>query len=276
MPAKVTLCLLLTCATTAASASAQSQTTLRESAQQTPAQPRKSSHAADPARLLKAISSLESGDFAPFDVEIIAESNAVQAIPLLETQFERSKDPIIKEKIANALVRLGKRNGPYWDFMVDRANQVLKDGPPTPFKYDASGKALAEPPQNFIEWAKRHRMSLQQALDDATIEAPAAIINLGSSDDERAVPILREALASENDFVKVEAANGLAALHDTASVPDIVEACANAPEQVAASLARSLVYFDDPAAQHAVDTYLPESTAQELREARANGKTPYN
>jgi len=245
--------------------------------QQTPTQSQRPPLATDPATLQRAIAKVEKGDFGPVDIAIIVRWHAVQAIPSLETQFERSKDPNTKERIADALVRLGKKNGPYLDFMVDHARQVLKDVPPTPVDFDAGGTAeSAGPSKRLIEWANKHHMSVQQAWDDAIFQAPGTIMRLGYSDDARAIPILREALTSENDLVKIAAAQGLAELHDTKSVPAIIRACENAPKEVATQIARWLVYFDDPAAQRAVDKYVPKSTAQELREARAHGKTPYH
>ena len=41
------------------------------------------------------------------------------------------------------------------------------------------------------------------------------------------------------------------------------------------SIVRELV-FDDVTAQRAVDVYVPKNMAQEIRTARAHGKTPYN
>jgi hypothetical protein len=230
----------------------------------------------DPASVPIAISRVEKGDFAPVDVEIIARWHAVQAIPLLESQFERSKDPDTKGKIANALVRLGKKNGPYWDFLVDQARRVLQDEPPAPVDYDASGRAIPDQPsKRFIEWADKHHMSVEQAFNNSVFEAPGTILELGTSDDARAIPILRKALRSQNQLIEMQAALGLAELHDTDSVPEIIKACEKAPKEAASAIARSLVYFDDPAAQRTVDTYMSKSAAQALRDARAHGKTPY-
>ncbi|HEU5400130.1 MAG TPA: HEAT repeat domain-containing protein [Terriglobales bacterium] len=238
--------------------------------QQAPTQSQGSPSTAD------AISNVEKGNFSSVDIAIIVRRHAVQAIPSLETQFNRSKDPTTKERIADALIRLGEKNAPYWDYVINRARQVLGDAPPTPIEYDASGTvASTEPSKRLIEWANKHHISIQQAWYDAMFDAPGAIKVLGIYDDARAIPILREALISENDFIKIAAAQGLAELHDTASIPTIIKVCQNAPKEAASSIAQSLIYFDDPAAQRAVDVYVPANTAQELRKARAHGKTPF-
>ena len=46
----------------------------------------------------------------------------------------------------------------------------------------------------------------------------------------------------------------------------MIDACQRGPEAVAAGIARALVYFDDPRAQSAVDTYLPQDLANAFRE----------
>ena len=245
-------------------------------AQSTPtAQTQKPSYGNDPSSVAIAISKVESGDFYLPDVEIIAKFHAVQAIPALERQFERSTDPETKGKIANALLRLGKQDGPYWDYLAAEANKVLADVPPTPMQFDADGKALPTPSKELTAWAKEHNLSDADAMREAIFDAPGVFMELGSSDDHRAIPILRRALAAKNAFIEATAARGLAELHDTESVPEIIRDCENAPKALAVAIALQLVYFDDPAAQQAVDKYLPAYQARELREERAKGKTPF-
>ncbi len=103
---------------------------------------------------------------------------------------------------------------------------------------------------------------------------PAGIGFLAQTMDKRAIPILRQALLSHNYMVEIVAANGLAKLQDKDSVPLIIEACRHAPSDAANVIAESLVYFDDPNAQNAVDTYLTKDQARSMREARAKRKKP--
>ena len=102
--------------------------------------------AAEPTTVQGAISNVEKGRFSRMDIAIIIRSHAVRGIPALESQFTRNRDPQIKTWIADALVRLGKKDGLYWNFMEERARQVLQDAPPTPVTYDASGKAVSAKP----------------------------------------------------------------------------------------------------------------------------------
>jgi hypothetical protein len=58
---------------------------------------------------------------------------------------------------------------------------------------------------------------------------------------------------------------------DRDSVPLIKDACQKAHPGSAEMIATSLVYFDAPEAQRAVDKYVPPETATICREKRARG-----
>jgi PBS lyase HEAT-like repeat len=78
-------------------------------------------------------------------------------------------------------------------------------------------------------------------------------------------------------MIEIAAAEGLAELQDKESIPLIIQACERAPAEAAGVIAQSLVYFDDPEAQGAVDRYIPKDRSKILREARAQGKkTPWS
>jgi HEAT repeat protein len=98
------------------------------------------------------------------------------------------------------------------------------------------------------------------------------LVFLASTGDRRAVPLLRQGLLSPNHQIEYAAAVGLAELQDKDSIPFILEACKIAPEAVAPAIGESLVYFDDPEAQKAVDRYVPKERARILREGKVAGK----
>ncbi len=72
------------------------------------------------------------------------------------------------------------------------------------------------------------------------------------------------------------AAKGLAVIQDEGSIPLIIEACKRAHPGDAIPIAESLIYFNDDDAQAGADLYLPREYSRALREARANGKTPFH
>lgn len=207
----------------------------------------------------------------------IARQGQVGAVPMLEEKFGRTKDALDKAHIASALVRLGDKKDIYWDFLVKQATVAIESGIPDIFAYDSQGKLIGGPSQEFTAWAQAHNLSLAAAQEQA-ISFLGAVMALAVTMDWRAVPLLRQALSARDYMIQSSAAEGLAAIQDKESIPLIVDAVKKAPAEAGAVIARSLVYFDDPEAQSAVDKYVPKDSAKVLREDRAarGMKTPWD
>ena len=231
-------------------------------------EPNKASYARDPANLPDAIAKVKSGDFSTGHVEMIAMAGAVQAIPILEVQYSRANDSLNKGELASALVRLGDKDNTYWDFLVENATSGLQTDAPPPLRRDSQPR----PSQDFIDWAKAHNTTTDEALS-SLYNSALALSFVAKSGDPRALPLLRRGLSSPYFITQAFAAEGLARLQDKESIPLIIDACKKALPAGAAAIAKSLVYFDEPEAQRAVDTYIPKNMARLYREARANGKT---
>ena len=234
----------------------------------------------DKASVAKAVARVRSGDFLGIDLDLIRRAGAVEAIPALEAQFARTQELQDKANIASTLVRLGDKDTSYWDFLAKLATPVLESDAPDFLSYDAQGKSLPGPSPEFIVWAKAHNVPPNgpagNAGENAVYWSPGKVAVLGSTGDARAIPLLRQALSSPNHMVEIVAAQALAEMQDKESIPTIIEACKRAPAEVAELIADSLVYFDDPSAQNAVDRYVPKDRAKVLRDAKAQGKsTPW-
>jgi HEAT repeat protein len=239
--------------------------------QQTQSDANKPEAAPDKAAVSDAIARVKSGDFAPVHVETIAAAGAVEAIPILKEQFARSHDWLIKMKLASALVRLGgDQDDIYWEFLAKQATIAVESDAPDFMNTDPQAKTSAGPSPEFTAWANAHKLDAQEAGRNAMYR----IMLLSLTRDRRAIPLLRQGLLSPSHEIEYMAALGLAELQDKDSIPLILQACKIAPEAVAPAIAESLVYFDDPGAQEAVDTYVPKERARILREAKAAGQKP--
>lgn len=232
-------------------------------------------YAADPANLPDAIGKVKSGDFAPVHLEMIATFHAVEAVPALKKQFNRAQDNLDRAQIASVLVRLGEKDGVYWDFLVGYATKALDANPPGPTDLGPEASAQADPPPEVVQWAKDNNVPIKDVGEELVFKMPSAVMMLALTGDERGIPVLRRALSSRDAMIQDTAAEGLALANDKDSVPLIIEACEKAPRGTAASIARALVYFDDPDAQKAVDKFMPENAARVYRESRAKGKRPF-
>jgi hypothetical protein len=241
--------------------------------QTTQNQDEKLAYGVDKANVPDAIAKIKSGEFAAIHVDMVARAGAVEAIPSLKQQFVRVDDPLLKAKIAAAIVRLGDKDDTYWNFLVALATPALESDAPDFVSYDSQGKPVSEPSPEFVAWADAHNLPHAGLLEESKYLLPGKVMLLGWSRDSRAIPLLRRALSSTNYMIEIAAAMGLAEIRDKGSIPFIVDACKNAPADAAAAIAESLVYFDDDAAQGAVDRYIRKDTAKIYRDARVRGKT---
>ena len=238
------------------------------------AQSGKLPYGVDRANVPDAIAKVKSGEFFGVHVDLIANAGAVEAIPVLEEQFRRVQDPRLKDKIAAALVRLGDKDDIYWDFLVKEARVALESDAPNFVSFDDRGKAVGGPSPEFEMWIKRHGGSADDsaAAEDSIYFLPGRVILLGWSRDPRAVLYLRQGLSSPNYMIEIAAAKGLAEIGDENSIPLIINACQKAPKEVAEAMAESLVYFDDDAAQSAVDRFIDKESAKIYRDDKASGR----
>jgi hypothetical protein len=229
-----------------------------------------------PDAVAMAISQVESGNFTMAAVDQIAKAHAVQAIPILEKQFVvASEEANLKGKIASALVRLGDNNDIYWNYLVEQATEAVNSDLPFPTARDSQGVPIrGQVSPEFIAWIKAHNIP-PEAVGELWFSLPGKVILLAETRDPRGIPLLRRALQSPDFLIAAMAAKGLALIQDKASIPLIISACKRPYPDESEAIAQSLIYFDDAKAQSAADLYLPKEAAQLLREARANGKTPF-
>ena len=240
------------------------------SGQEAQSQAEKLAYGADKANVPDAIAKVKSGEFAAVHVDMIARAGAVEAVPVLKEQFGRVSDPLLKAKIAAALVRMKHdADNTYWNFLTEFAKPALESDAPDFANYDSEGKAVAGPSAEFQTWARVHN----QPTEDPVYIDTAGVIFLGWSRDPRAIPMLRGALLAPNHMIETFAALGLAEIGDQDSIPFIIAACKKAPAEPAAVIARALVYFDDNSAQSAVDQFIPKDIAKIERGAKARGET---
>jgi PBS lyase HEAT-like repeat len=237
------------------------------SAQNGPAAPSQSD------QLATSIARAKSGNVDTYDVEIIAEAGAVQAIPSLEEQFGRTTDVDTKTKIANGLVRLGDKHNTYWNYLLEQTTLAVDSDVPDALFSDPLGKTVDQNSE-LQAWAQAHNVSANTAAQSALYDLPGKVLELADTGDPRGIPLLRRALQSRNYMIAVWAAKGLAQIQDKNSIPLIIAACQGAPTGFASEIAKSLIWFDDPRAQTAVDTYMPREHAKIFRDARAQGMKP--
>jgi hypothetical protein len=223
-------------------------------------------------QLATAIARAKSGDIDVVDVELIAEAGAVQAIPSLEAQFARVTDIKTKTKIAAGLVRLGDKDNTYWNYVEEQAALAVNSDIPDAVFSESQGKWMGRALSPELQaWADAHHVDANTAGIDSRYDYPGKVLLLAETGDPRGIPLLRRALQARDYMIVTIAAKGLAQIQDKDSIALIIGACQRAPTGSNSAIAMSLIWFDDPRAQAAVDTYVPKEGAKIFRDARAQG-----
>ena len=105
-------------------------------------------------KIAAAIDALKSGDLLGADIDLLAKSGAVQAIPELKKQFELTADEKDKGRLAAALVRLGDKDPAWWNYLTEKAGEAINSDVPDIRQFDANGKtSSSEPSPKFLAWA---------------------------------------------------------------------------------------------------------------------------
>ena len=172
-------------------------------------------------KVRSVIDSLKQGVYGPATQEQIAEAQAGQLVPILETRFVTSQDAVVKARVARALVDLGDKGNAYWDFLVQQAKLAIESDAPSSQCYSSTN---CTGHSAYVAWARAHNvpedtkaeMELQWLLEER--------VQLVFGD-PRGISLLREALKSPNINVVWAGADGLTRAHDKDSIPLIVEAC---------------------------------------------------
>jgi HEAT repeat protein len=223
------------------------------------------------------VGSVKSGDYGAATVDQLARLGAVRAVPLLKAQFNAQADPILKDAIASALVRLGVRDETYWRYVMDQARPALESDAPFAWAFDSEGKLIKNRvPDDLVAWAKLHSVSVEEVRRAQIYDLPGRITLLAVTGDLRGLSPLRRGLQSPNYYIEAQAARGLAKLRDSDSVPLIIIACKKAPAEFAPLIARALVYFNDAQAQQAAKQFVPSAILEDLRRRiRQHGSDPF-
>ena len=214
------------------------------------------------------------------DVRLLAQAGATAGIPTLKQEFAVTTDTWLKLVIAGALVRLGDRDAVYWDFLADEAKKALENDAPPFFILDSEGNVVpgqGQFPAEFVAWAKAHNLEPAVAAQDQIYELPRHFVYLAETGDPRGRELLRMGLKSRNSMIQSFAVRGLAKLQDKESIPLIIEAAKTSPRYMTVQFGKSLLFFDDPQAQSAAETFISDKRRiEELRRLiREHGADPF-
>ncbi len=191
-----------------------------------------------------------------------------RAIPALRNAFETQTQPLTRQFIAAALVRLGETDQKYFDYVAGRARKAVNSDIPFSSRsvtaLAASDSGDFEESEEVRSWAKAHNVPIVQAVWNATVEIPGAVQALAVARDRRSVPILIEGLQSPNVLVVQEAAFGLARMHETSAIDPIIASGQRLDTKNRPWMAKPLLYFSSKKAQEAASFMIGDSSRLQL------------
>jgi HEAT repeat protein len=145
----------------------------------------------------------------------------------------------------------------YFDEIASYALASISSAMPPLYMYDTEGNDARDPNPALVSWCTKNHREIAECMT-AAMAAAAGVMLLGETKDSRAVPILRQALPSQNHEIVEFAVGGLVSLRDTDSIPLIAENVQRFPPKLAASIAAHLADFDDPRVGPLLDRFVTD------------------
>ena len=228
-----------------------------------------SSQAGSESDIASATKRIQDGNFTLHDLGVLRATHTNAAKLELHHAFTTVEDQSTKEMVASALVAGGDQDPTYWDYLEGEARKVVGSDAPAPSEFDTGGRMSSQISPAYSAWAKAHRLSEKQAVEQnfTNLQTIQILVDTG---DKRAIPVLRQGLVSPNLMVETISAAGLAKLGDKKSEPLIEELCSRVPASVASDIAiHSLLVFQSTAAHQAARRYIPADLLSRLDSERA-------
>jgi hypothetical protein len=193
------------------------------------------------------------------------------AVVELGRRFAASAVKLDKQKIAEVLLSRRQGDQPYFDFLAGFARQAVASDAPFPYGFDAAGKLIpGKFSAEFLAWAAARKVEPANAVPKVFAEYPMDVYLLALTGDPRGTELLLKGLASPNFLVAYRSAFGLAKLQAKGAIPAIIAAADRAPGEGSELIARTLVLFEDPAAQAAAERLIKNK--QLLQALRSNAQ----
>lgn len=212
------------------------------------------------------------GDFAEGDMESAAYQQKTWAIPGLEKAFAKESNPWKRFVASAVLVELGSTDQRYWDHMEAVVRQAMSYRGPNPIMRSESGRMLDGRLSNeFITWCAERSVDPVEYYGMVMMHEEGRVFTLLAFwQDRRLIPLLREALQSNNPYVVNAAGMGLGNRDDTQGLEVVVaryRALGLVTNEYVGALARVLSRFKQSKIRD-----IPEQWRQEHQEALAEAE----
>lgn len=156
------------------------------------------------------------GDFADGEMERAAFQKSSWAMSGLERVFGKESDPWKRFVASAALVELGSNDQQHWDYMEKVTRQAMVYRGPNPLRRLDSGRVVEGGlSDDFVAWCEARDLNPLEYYGQVIMFAQGRVFQkLMAWQDRRLIPLLREALQSNNPYVVSAAGIGLGSRGD--------------------------------------------------------------
>jgi HEAT repeat protein len=198
-------------------------------------------------------------------------------IPAYRKLFTELTEKKLRQRLALSLLAVGEKDDVYFGELAKYAQAAIASAAPNAFEQTADGsdiKSHINPA--FIRWCEGNHAQLPDCAKTVA-EYGVDVMMLAYAKDSRAIPMLRQALNTDNVAVVKSAVHGLAWLKDTDSIPLIAQQLRRFPPTLSALIASALADFDDPRVGPLLDRFITDQKWREeldesIRKRRAGRK----
>jgi HEAT repeat protein len=211
----------------------------------------------------------ESPPYRLFAIRRLIELGDPVVVPVLHRAFADETEVTRRQFIAAALVSLGDPDPDYFKYVADEARRAIKSDLPFPVPLSGTSDSKSRPlyRPEFLKLVQERGLEFRTALQKCTFQLPGAVEALGDAGDPRSFSILVQGLHSPNIMIVRAAAFGLARSHDNSGMQPVIEACLPLPLEERRMIAKSLLYFDNHAAQERARMMIADPTLFERWQA---------
>jgi hypothetical protein len=179
--------------------------------------------------------------------------------PALARSFASATSKREKQWIALTLVHLGSDSDAYSDFLAGYATEAIDDPAPYFAAYDASGRQLRGVfSPTFESWCAINGKNPREVAALQTYDQPEDVLILARASLAQWRNLLRRGVRSKNPQVVAYSAQGLARLHDAASIALVAQVAERLPRSEALTVAMQLPWYGTSDADALMQKLVPD------------------
>jgi hypothetical protein len=173
-----------------------------------------------------------------------------RTVPALRAKFLNTRVKLIKQLISLTMLTLKVEDPAYFDYLASLAREAVNNDAPSIYILKNRRPEKLNP--EFEEWCKLHGKDVGE---EGQLRTSGYMTDMGllmKAHDERAAPIFRKGLLSNNPYVLLYSVIGLADLGHPSDIEPIIEVADRSKEDIDSGVTHALSHFRNPHDREAI------------------------